>query len=270
MPAAPLLFAISHGHGGASVVAGAHAFARALGNRLGDPIKNHVSQTYDDLLADLLTNRVHVAWLPPLLHARASAEGAVIAAVLERQHARTYRSAILVRADSPLTLAAIKGVRAAWTDPKSAAGHIFPRLHLKAAGVDLEQAFASERFAGSYTAACGAVADGQADLCGCFVTEAAAASKDAAMAEVKTAFAAAPWRLKILAITESIPADAVVLARAVDPAQGSRITTALLSLHLQADGRDALFKLMNAQRLVAPDVTFTNAVARLRRDLGLP
>ena len=268
MSPTPLQFAISLGHGGGSVVAGAHAFARALGKRLGETIKNVVVANYEDLLAEVLAERAAIAWMPPVLGAQAIEKGVRLVAIGERDGTRTYRSALLVRKGSAHTLQSLAGVRAAWTDPHSAAGYIFPRLQLLAAGLDLDKALVSERFYGSYLAACGAVSDEEADLCACFVPEKATAGEAAAMAEVKRVYAAAPWRLQVLALTDSIPSDGVVVRAGLDDALRVRITDALLQLHRQPDGRDALQQLMYASRLAAPDDAILRSLARLRRDLA--
>ncbi len=225
----------------------------------------HVADDYAALMRTMLGAGIDLGWLPPFLHVQATAAGATLAAVCERGGALTYRSALVVRADSTLRgLADLVGVRVAWTDPQSASGYVFPRLHLTSNGVDPARAFASESFLGSPRAACGAVADGQADLCACFTSEAHAASVEQTLADVARIYPAAPWRLRVLAVTESVPSDGIVVAAHVEPAQVARIADALLGFHTFAAGREALAKLLFAERLVAVSDEVARVIARLR------
>lgn len=242
-------FALGAGHGGESMLSGARAFTAALAKTLRREVRLVVSDDYEALLARLLADATDLAWMPPLIHARATAAGATLAAVSERDGALTYRSALLVRVDSPAAaLTDLRDVRVAWTDLHSAAGHTFPRLHLQAAGVSITD----ETFAGSPLAACAAVADGSADLCACFVRESAASAPARALADVSRVYAPATWRLKVIAITDAIPPDGIVIAPGVQAADVTRYTDGLLKLHRQPAGLAALWSLMAATRLARP------------------
>lgn len=242
-------FALGAGHGGESMLSGARAFTAALAKTLRQEVRLVVSDDYDELLARLLADAAELAWMPPLVHARATAAGATLAVVSERDGALTYRSALLVRVDAPAAaLSDLHDVRVAWTDPHSAAGHTFPRLHLQAAGVSIGE----ETFAGSPLAACAAVADGHADLCACFVRESAASAPARALADVSRVYAPATWRLKVLAITDAIPPDGIVIAPGVPTADATRYAEALMKLHRHPAGLAAMWGLMNATRLVRP------------------
>lgn len=241
-------FALSAGHGGVSLIEAARAFAGTLAEALHQPVECVVVDDYEQLLTKLLANATELAWMPPLLLTRAMRAGATVAVVSERDGSVTYRSAILVPADSPAaSVGELRDVRAAWTDRHSAAGHLVPRLHLQAAGVS----FAKEMFAGSPQAACAAVARGDADLCGCAVRESAAADPSQALADVSRVYPAAS-KLRVIAITEAIPPDGIVFAPAVAPADAARYIDVLTGLHLHAAGSKALWDLMSAARLVRP------------------
>jgi phosphonate transport system substrate-binding protein len=262
----PLHFAISQRHGSGSAIEAGQAFARVLGDWLREPVRLSVTADYEEQLAGVVAGTYQTAWMPPLTHVRAAEAGATLAAVSERAGALTYRSALLVRADSAFTsVRSLKAARAAWTDPDSAAGHLFPRLHLIEMGVIPGPALAAEAFVGSAASSCAAVAEGQADLCACFVPETVARDRSKALDEVAKIFPAARWKLRLLDLTDPIPPDGVVLAPGMDPIVGARISQVLVQLHESAEGRDALAKLMFADRLVPPDRTVAQAIALLRR-----
>jgi ABC-type phosphate/phosphonate transport system substrate-binding protein len=198
------------------------------------------------------TNGVELAWLPPLLEVRAAEAGARVVAVGERGGALVFRSALLVRADSPhRTLSDLVGARAAWNDRASASGYLFPRLHLASAGFNLARDLASESFLGSPSSAMAAVADGRADLCACFVRS-ASADPSRALDDVQREFPAARWRLRVLAVTDVIPPDGMVVPASVDKETATKLRAALLGLHETPAGASALQALLGADRLVKP------------------
>jgi phosphonate transport system substrate-binding protein len=262
--AGPLRFGISRHHGGLQLLEGANRFAEALGAALATPVRVAVAFDYGHLLRSVVGASVEIAWMPPLLHARAVGQGAVLADVPERSGRMTYRSALVVRDDSAYSrVGDLVGARIAWIDRNSASGYVFPRLHLRAAGLDLDRDFASEQFYGSPSEVCAAVARGTADLCPVFVCEAAGSDGEQALADVRRAAGSFGPRLRVLAVTDSIPPDGIVLAAEVSD-ELARHRQALESLHTSAAGAAALRMLLEANRLVTPTAEVLAAVARLR------
>lgn len=260
----PVRFGISQVHGGAHVLEGARAFTRGLGTLLGQAARLHVADDYDALKKTLRSGGIDLAWLPPFLHIEAARHGAILAAVCERAGALTYRSSLIVRADDPVRgIEALSNTRVAWTDKSSASGYVFPRLHLIAAGLDPARVFADEAFYGSPREVCAAVADGKADLGACFTSEAHAADRKLALIDVGRIYTAAPWRLRVLAVTDAIPSDGLVLAAHVPADDRARITDALLRLSSNPDGAEGVAKLLFAERCVAPNEPVTRAIERL-------
>jgi phosphonate transport system substrate-binding protein len=263
---AALRIGISQGHGGAMVIEGARAFVRALGTLLGQEktTRLHVADDYAALKAALKEGQIDLGWMPPFLHIEAVRWGAKLLAVVERDGALTYRSSIVVRADSEIRrLEDIHRARVAWTDASSASGYVFPRLHLLGAGLDPKEAFAHEDFLGSPRGVCGAVADGQADLGACFTSEKHADDVKLALVDVARIYPAATWRLRVLAVTEPIPSDGLVAAAHVPAPARYKLVDALLRLHNIADGTEAMTKLFFGERLVAPSTAVTRAIERL-------
>lgn len=265
-----LTFGVSRSHAGHDLDAGARRFADALAARLGRKVGATVTRDYEQLLEGLLVGGISIAWLPPLGHTRAAARGAPLACVSQRHGALTYRAALLVRADSHRTgVRALHGVRAASANPNSASGYLFPQLHLLAAGVDPRYDFAGERFYGSAANACRAVADGEADLCACYVSDAAGAAREdnwrlghLELRQTLGDAVAAP--LRILDVTDPIPPDGVVLAPPLDGRVQAAARDALLSLHTDPRGAEALARLMQAERLMPVTGDVVKIIARLR------
>ncbi|MCU1280524.1 MAG: Phosphonate transporter phosphate-binding periplasmic component [bacterium] len=254
-----LRLAVSRSNGGPALLDGARQFATALGQRLGLPVEVSVTYDYATLLKTLVGNGAELAWMPPLIHARAAALGARLVALSQRGGQLGYRSAIVVASERFGSVRDLVGVRAAWVDRASSSGYVFPRLHLLAAGLDPVATFASERFYGSATSACRAVAGGEADVTACFLG--AAQDRAAAQGEVERTVKAGA-ALRVLDVTAMIPADGFVVAPAVDDERCKALRTALTQMHVGVEGAGALQALLQAERLVrAPD----DVVRDLRR-----
>ena len=246
-----LALGASIGHGG-EVHANLPKLAAALSAALDTPVRSALAESYDELLALLGQGKVQIAWLPPLMHPRAIEAGARLAAVPQRGGWLTYRSAILVHRDRPvLGISRLRGLRAAWVDRASCSGYLVPRLELAMLGVPPERIFTSEQFYGSASLAAQAVGAGEADLCACFVTDAAARNPERAGEDVRRTLGEHAQKLRILHVTEPIPPDGLVLSGQLNAQEQTRIIAALLALHEREPVRLILRDLLRAEKLVA-------------------
>lgn len=245
-----LRFAVSRSNAGPTLLDGARRFAAALDERLGRPVDVVIAYDHAALLKMLTGGGAELAWMPPLVQARAIGSGAHVVALSQRQGSLGYRSALVVHADSRFhALADLVAVRAAWVDKESASGYVVPRQHLVERRVELARALRSERFYGSTVAACRAVVGGDADLSACFVRS--ATGVPTANAEVQRTIGGA---LRVLELTGHIPPDGIVAAAAVDGAELATLREALLALHEAPAGQEALTMLLQAERLApVPD-----------------
>jgi ABC-type phosphate/phosphonate transport system substrate-binding protein len=258
-----LRFGVSASHGGPHLLDGANQFVTSLTTQLGKPVRLWVASDYDHLLKAIVDGAVELAWMPPLLQAKALPSGARLVAVSMREGQLTYRSALLVRTDSRWRkVSELRNVRAAWVDPSSASGHVFPRMHVMAlAGADPSDVFASETFEGSFSRACAAVAHDRADLCACFIKESAHRG-GTALDDLRASFGWLIERLRVLDISDAITPDGIVLARGAAQ-EHPQLLRALLGLHEVPEGASALHTLMRADMLVMPPPEVEQAVARL-------
>lgn len=236
--------------GGPRLAEAAEELTSTLSEALATPVELVVATEYSDLFDQLLSGKVHVAWMPPLLHARATHEGAELVAVSERDGSFTYRSAILVRSDSTAQrLRDLRGARLAWVDPSSAAGYIFPRLDMVGAGIDPTRDLAGEKFYGSIALAADAVLAGDADACACHVRGGAGPSRSAAYLDVRQSLGQRAERLRVLHVTDSIPPDGLVVTGKLTAPERAKLRTGVLSLNLAPRGRAAVQALLNADSL---------------------
>jgi phosphonate transport system substrate-binding protein len=148
------------------------AFAASLSEALGDPVRPLFAPDYKSLLTALEQNIAQIAWVPPIVAARAVRSGKVLpAAVAVRGGASAYTSALFARSGSPIAkLADLDGLRAAWVDHDSAAGYVVIRAALEAAGVDLQRTFKEETFLRTHEAVARAVIERRADVGATYLT----------------------------------------------------------------------------------------------------
>lgn len=142
-------------------------FGRALSERLGRPVVVELAPTYEALEAELTAGRVDLAWATAEQCTAFEPQArAVLRAV--RSGSWHYHSALVCRADAPLTLETLKGKRAAWVAPRSTGGHLLPVRYLEEQGQPPGTLFSEQRFVGTYRRALQAVLDGEADVAAIF------------------------------------------------------------------------------------------------------
>jgi phosphonate transport system substrate-binding protein len=115
-----------------------------------------------------------------------------------------YWSAIVVHADSGITsIAGLEDSSIAWIDPNSAAGYVFPRAELILAGIDPDDFFSNQFFAGRHDAAMLSVLNRSVDAAATF------ANDDQNISGAWTQFLDAEQAEQITAIfyTRPIPGD---------------------------------------------------------------
>jgi phosphonate transport system substrate-binding protein len=257
-------FGVSRSHGREHLQLAAQRFSAVLAEQLQQPVRTIVTDDYEQLLEGVLVAGIDLAWMPPLLHTRASEEEGLLACVSQRDGSVTYRTALLVRADAGYrSLAQLRGARAAWTDRASSSGYLFPRLQLLAEGLDPVRDL-KESLVGSAQAAMAKVVDQKADLCACFVSHAAGGDPERALRDVARIFPPAATQLRVLAVSEAIPPDGVVLAPAIDGRLQARLRDLLLQFHQNPAGTKALAELFDAERLVPVTLSVSRALDRLR------
>lgn len=229
-----LLFPPSLGKPKAS--ARAELLEPALCQELGVEVSVEVAPTYGELERRAAAGEVHIVWAPAGVCARLEPRARAIYKVV-RQGRATYRSGLIARAADNITLsvAKLKGLRAAWVDPLSLGGYLLVADHLRTHGVDPDQVFASQEFLGSHPAAVGAVIHGQADVAAITVS-----GDDEASCREALAMHAGPASkgLVAVALSDTAPTDALVLTPRLTSAEARRI---LLKLFPEGSGRARSF-----------------------------
>jgi phosphonate transport system substrate-binding protein len=123
--------------------------------------------TYDQTVSELCSGRLTAAYLGPLTYIRAHAAcDTEPVARLNTGGRETYRSYILVRADSPIReITDLRGKRMAFGSALSTSSHLVPRAILVEAGMDLQKDVICS-YLEHHEEAARAVVAGEVDACG--------------------------------------------------------------------------------------------------------
>ena len=224
---------------------------------------------YHRLLEAMATGHVDVAWLPPILAAQANDRGwASPIAIPLRGGVSYYSTALFSREGSRFrSLDELVGVRAAWVDRQSASGYLLIRAHLRALGVDLERAFAEDRFCGSHEQVAAAVTAGEADVGASFFHVSDPGdqgfSPEGGWSSRTTALPG--WghaNVRVLGHTGPIPADVMAASLRLDPSRAEIVRRALIEGR-RPRLREAAKALLGAEGFAPPRPGHLDAVTAL-------
>jgi eukaryotic-like serine/threonine-protein kinase len=209
------------------------AFAAVLAKQARLEVTVAEAEGYERLAMLVDSEEVDLAWLPPIPFIALDRKKAAVPLVSHHRGGRAeFHSVIVVAADSRIrTPVGLKGKRAAWVDPFSAAGYAMPRIQLAALGVDPRTAFASERFLGSHDAAVRAVIGGKADFAATY------AGLDRWGAPIRGPWI--PWAkdsLRVVTTFGVIPADVIASRATMSAADREKLTRALIAASYDKKG----------------------------------
>lgn len=236
-------------------------FCRALGDVTGTPTTPQTFADYASLLRAMNSGDLELAWLPPLIAARASAASTIVPVVVPvRGETAWYHSALFSRAASPIRrLEDLKNVSAAWVDPESMAGYAVIRATLRVNRVDVEQAFERQSFLGAHEAVVQAVLSGAVDVGATFVH----------LGPDEKTVLRAGWGtagVNIIAMAGPIPGDVLAAGRRVDAAVREGVRAALTG-DVGDELRGAALALFEADRFVDADASRLAGLAQLLEHL---
>src|SRR2546425_890953 len=204
----PIIFAFTPSQDVARITASGNAIASALATATGLAWKVTVPTSYAAEIESVCAGQTDIAAIAPLQMTLLLDKscGTPILASLRKDDtgalATTYKSQILVRADSGIT--DLKGKKFAFVDPISASGYLFPTLLVKnKTGQDPKAFFSSTIFAGSHDKSVLAVYSGQVDGAASFID----ARTDAGMPADVIA------KTKVIDTAGPIPNDGIAVAK---------------------------------------------------------
>ena len=215
-----------------------------IGAHIGVEVTRFDAPSYEALAKEVREGRVDVAWLPPIVFLRLAAAVTPIGSIL-RNGKSAYEAALVVKSDSRIrTIESLRGTRAGWVDPWSAAGFVLPRVKLALLGVDPRSVFRTEKFHGSHKAAMEALIAGACDVAGTY----AQASEDGkvtagAWSEIAGA------EVRVLATFGAIPPDVLGVRKGYPEDAREQIAAALRAACAEESTRKVMREIFNGDEL---------------------
>lgn len=233
-----------------------------LSDALGQKVVLYVAKNYGDLRTQMEAGEVDIGSVSPFAYVDAARGGKIrIIAQSVIDGSATYRGIIVARKDSGFkSLTDLQGKRFAFVDPKSASGYVYPRAMLVEKGINPDSFFKETIFAGDHKRVIAAVLNGQVD---------AGATYDTALGIAKASGMPSD-NLAIIASTDPIPHDAIVVRIGLDEALSKQIQTALVNLDKTDAGRRVIASSHKklSGHIIAVDSTF-DVVRRTAKIAGM-
>ncbi len=234
-----------------------------LSKKLSLDVEVRVATSYQNLADEMKNAQVDFAFFPPLVAIQAERDaGAKILLKKVYGSSEFYWSAIVVKAKSPFKkVSDLAKKRFAFVDPKSTSGFLYPRALLKKAGVDVKEL--QTEFLGTHTKALEALKDGKADAVGVWVDD---------PAHNKGAWDQVPGLsfkdLRILAISDPIPADAFTVREKLYAEQPSLVLKVMEAMISLSDGPHSVLKeVLDVDRLSTATSRHYDTVRAFENDL---
>ena len=210
-----------------------------LSRELKRPVTIEIASSYATHIHDIGTDAVDVAFMGPASYVLMTREYGrkPLLAVFESNGTRTFRGAIIVKKDSPISaLFQLKGKKFAFGDKASTMGHLVPRYMLLKQGVDISD-LAGNAFLTNHQNICLSVLAGEFD---------AGAVKEEVFFEYEQK------GLKAIALSPAV-SDHVFVASAKLPKETVQsLHKALISLKDSPDGKQILSQIQKNLGALAP------------------
>ncbi|MCB5224542.1 MAG: phosphate/phosphite/phosphonate ABC transporter substrate-binding protein [Candidatus Cloacimonadaceae bacterium] len=230
-----------------SVISSGEAIADWMHKETGYHFKVAVPTSYAAVIEAIGSYQADVAWLATFAYVLAHDKyGADVKFITVRNGLTKYCGQFVARADSGIdSLSHIAGKVVAYTDAASTAGYIYPSAILKREGIEP----AKYTFAGGHPQAIMAVYNGNADVgCTYWSPEANGRPRDAREKLLDT-YPDVLEKVKIVALTDSIPNDTVTFRRGLPQDVEEKLMKALEKFAQTGQGQEILHKLYDIDGL---------------------
>ena len=237
------------------VLASGEPLAKLLTDATNLNFKVSVPTSYTAVIEAMGAGQVDVGWLAPLAYVLAhDRNGTQVILASIRQGSKTYRSQIIVRADSGINnIDQLRGKKFAFVDPASASGYLFPNALLASMGIDYKTFFSDTIFAGGHDKVVIAVYNKQVDGGATFGNNIDNGPPTDARTLVTSTLPDVMQVVKPIAQTDPIPNDTVSVRKDLDDNLVKLIRDGLLYVQSTPDGQKALKDLYGIDGLGAAE-----------------
>lgn len=229
---------------GSELTASVDAMLAWMTKHAGIEVERRDSSSYEALAKDVREGKIDIAWLPPIVYVRLADAVVPLGSILRGGRA-TYEAALVVPQSSRIkSIEGLRGMRAGWVDPWSAAGFVLPRVKLALLGVDPRTIFRTETFHGSHRAALRAMVDGACDVAGTYArADDSGVVNAGAWSEIEGA------EVRVLATFGAIPPDVLAARKDLDEPARRAVLEALRAACAADDGKEILRAIFGGHEL---------------------
>ncbi|MTI95941.1 MAG: phosphate/phosphite/phosphonate ABC transporter substrate-binding protein [Firmicutes bacterium] len=244
-----------------SLIESVEPLAEMLSEELGVKVRPFTAVNYVSVVEGLGSGQVDFGFIPPFsyLLANSESEAQVILTALRSDGLPFYRSQILARADSDISIEDLYGLRVAFVDPASTSGYLYPAAHLINLGYDIDKDF-NLVYAGGHDRGLQALLNGDVDVAAVFLD---------ARERYKAEFPQAMDDTVQLAVTDPIPNISVTVAGGMDEEMAQRLATALLNIAEDEAGAEMLRELFDMYGFVPATDSDYDIVRQTARTLDV-
>jgi phosphonate transport system substrate-binding protein len=230
-----------------------------------------VPTSYTAVIEAMGAGQIDVGWLAPFAYVLAhDKNGSQVILASIRQGSKTYRSQIVVRADSGInTIEELRGKRFAFVEPASASGFLFPNALLASRNIDYRTFFSETIFAGGHDRAIIAVYNRTVDGAASFGNSIETGPPTDARTLVQGTIPDVMTAVKPIAQTDPIPNDTVSVRRGLDENLTRLIRDGLLYVQGTPQGQQSLRDLYNINGLAPADDRDYDSIRNAARALNL-
>ncbi|HOY84379.1 MAG: phosphate/phosphite/phosphonate ABC transporter substrate-binding protein [Candidatus Cloacimonetes bacterium] len=250
-----------------TVVTSGEAIAAWLEQETGYKFKVAVPTSYAAVVEAIGAFQADVAWLPTFAYVLAEEKyGAEVEFMTVRNGLNKYCGQFVARADSGIdSLQHIEGKVVAYTDAASTSGYIYPSAILKQKGI----VPARYTLAGGHPQAITAVYNGTADVACTYWSPPDASGKPMdAREKLLQTYPDVFSKLKIVALTDSIPNDTVTFRRGLPAEVQNSLVSALEKFSGSKDGQAVLRELYDIDGLTRATKADYDIVRQTLKTLG--
>ena len=224
------------------VLASGEPLAKLLTDATNLNFKVSVPTSYTTVIEAMGSGQVDVGWLAPFAYVLAHDQnGSQVLLASLRQGSKTYRSQIIVRADSGInSIEQLRGKKFAFVDPASASGFLFPNYMLANMGLDYKTFFSDTIFAGGHDKVVIAVYNKQVDGGATFGQNIDSGPPTDARTLVTSTLPDVMQVVKPIAQTDPIPNDTVSVRAGLDASLVKLLNDGLLYVQSTPEGQKAL------------------------------
>jgi phosphonate transport system substrate-binding protein len=238
----PIRMAFVPSSDSAKVLASGKPIGDMLAKEIGAPVEVSVPTSYAAVIEAMGANQLDVAWLAPFAYVLAHQKfGSDVILSSVRGGSKTYRSQVIVPADSPITdVKELKGKKFAFVDSASASGFLYPSALLKDNGIDPKRDLGETVIAGGHDKVVIAVYNKQVDAGATFGDSAETGPPTDARTLVVSTLPDVMDKVKVLAKTDPIPNDTVSVRKGLPADTVAKVRAGLLAIAQTEDGKKVL------------------------------